>query len=148
MARPWKTEAVVLRSIRFGEADRVLHLFTLERGQHLGREDEPAAVHRVGDRAADEREREQRTELDGADHPDGERRVRELVHLKRDRDERDLASEERDALAAPEEPEVPRLAERACVDREPRQRSSPARPVDLRRRLRRALEPVRHGAGH
>ena len=33
MARSWKTEAVVLRSIRYGEADRVLHLFTLERGR-------------------------------------------------------------------------------------------------------------------
>jgi DNA repair protein RecO (recombination protein O) len=31
--RSWKTEAVVLRSIRYGEADRVLHLFTLERGR-------------------------------------------------------------------------------------------------------------------
>ena len=33
MSRTWKTEAIVLRSIRFGEADRVLHLFTLERGR-------------------------------------------------------------------------------------------------------------------
>ena len=34
MARgSYKTEAVVLRSIRFGEADRVLHLYTLERGR-------------------------------------------------------------------------------------------------------------------
>ncbi len=32
-ARTWKTEAVVLRSIRYGEADRVLHLYTLERGR-------------------------------------------------------------------------------------------------------------------
>src|SRR5215470_16680639 len=31
--RPLKTEAVVLRSFRFGEADRVLHLYTLERGR-------------------------------------------------------------------------------------------------------------------
>ena len=31
--RPTKTEAVVLRSIRFGEADRVLHLYTLDRGR-------------------------------------------------------------------------------------------------------------------
>jgi DNA repair protein RecO (recombination protein O) len=31
--RGYKTEAVVLRSIRFGEADRVLHLYTLERGR-------------------------------------------------------------------------------------------------------------------
>ena len=33
MARTYKTEAVVLRSIRFGEADRVLHLYTSERGR-------------------------------------------------------------------------------------------------------------------
>lgn len=33
MARTYKTEAIVLRSIRFGEADRVLHLYTLERGR-------------------------------------------------------------------------------------------------------------------
>jgi DNA repair protein RecO (recombination protein O) len=32
-SRTVKTEAVVLRSIRFGEADRILHLFTLERGR-------------------------------------------------------------------------------------------------------------------
>jgi DNA repair protein RecO (recombination protein O) len=31
--RPYKTEAVVLRSIRFGEADRVLHLYTSDRGR-------------------------------------------------------------------------------------------------------------------
>lgn len=33
MARSFTTEAVVLRSFRFGEADRVLHLYTLERGR-------------------------------------------------------------------------------------------------------------------
>jgi DNA repair protein RecO (recombination protein O) len=33
VARSWKTEAVVLRSFRLGEADRVLHLYTLERGR-------------------------------------------------------------------------------------------------------------------
>jgi DNA repair protein RecO (recombination protein O) len=31
--RTYKTEAVVLRSLRFSEADRVLHLYTLERGR-------------------------------------------------------------------------------------------------------------------
>ena len=31
--RTYKTEAVVLRSFRFGEADRVLHLYTLARGR-------------------------------------------------------------------------------------------------------------------
>src|SRR5580765_1369194 len=33
MARTYRTEAVVLRSLRFSEADRVLHLYTLERGR-------------------------------------------------------------------------------------------------------------------
>lgn len=33
MARSYKTEAIVLRSFRFGEADRVLHVYTLDRGR-------------------------------------------------------------------------------------------------------------------
>lgn len=33
MPPPFKTEAVVLRSLRLGEADRVLHLYTEERGR-------------------------------------------------------------------------------------------------------------------
>jgi DNA repair protein RecO (recombination protein O) len=33
MAGPVKTEAVVLRSLRFGEADRILHLYTPRRGK-------------------------------------------------------------------------------------------------------------------
>ncbi len=33
MGRTYKTEAVVLRSFRFGEADRVLHLYTSDRGR-------------------------------------------------------------------------------------------------------------------
>lgn len=33
MGRTYKTEAVVLRSFRFGEADRVLHLYSLDRGR-------------------------------------------------------------------------------------------------------------------
>jgi DNA repair protein RecO (recombination protein O) len=33
MPGPLKTEAVVLRSLRFGEADRILHLYTLDRGR-------------------------------------------------------------------------------------------------------------------
>src|SRR5438477_459421 len=32
-SRSYATDAVVLRSIRFGEADRVLHLYTAERGR-------------------------------------------------------------------------------------------------------------------
>ena len=33
MPRPYRTEAVVLRSLRLGEADRILHLYTLARGR-------------------------------------------------------------------------------------------------------------------
>src|SRR5436305_13345072 len=33
MPATFKTEAVVLRSIRYGEADRVLHLYSRERGR-------------------------------------------------------------------------------------------------------------------
>src|SRR5215210_8433493 len=33
MAGSLKTEAIVLRSIRYGEADRVLHLYTPQRGR-------------------------------------------------------------------------------------------------------------------
>jgi DNA repair protein RecO (recombination protein O) len=33
MGRTYKTEAVVLRSMRLGEADRVLHVYTLDRGR-------------------------------------------------------------------------------------------------------------------
>ena len=33
MAGPLKTEAIVLRSIRYGEADRILHLYTPQRGR-------------------------------------------------------------------------------------------------------------------
>ena len=33
MARTYKTEAVVLRSMRLGEADRILHLYTADRGR-------------------------------------------------------------------------------------------------------------------
>lgn len=32
-SRTYKTEAVVLRSLRLGEADRILHLYTLDRGR-------------------------------------------------------------------------------------------------------------------
>ena len=33
MSGTFKTEAIVLRSIRYGEADRVLHLYTVDRGR-------------------------------------------------------------------------------------------------------------------
>ena len=53
MPGPVKTQAVVLRSIRFGEADRIVHLYTPHRGR-LGaiakgaRRRGPAASRRPG----------------------------------------------------------------------------------------------------
>ena len=32
-SRMYKSEAIVLRSIRFSEADRILHLYSAERGR-------------------------------------------------------------------------------------------------------------------
>src|SRR3954453_20787261 len=48
--RSYTTEAVVLRSIRFGEADRVLHLYTSDRGRvgAAGRSLHPSAPARGG----------------------------------------------------------------------------------------------------
>ena len=37
--RSYQTEAVVLRSFRLGEADRVLHLYTLAHGQVISKQD-------------------------------------------------------------------------------------------------------------
>jgi len=44
--RTYKSEAVVLRSFRFGEADRVLHLYTLDRGRvgALAKGNVPASI--------------------------------------------------------------------------------------------------------
>jgi DNA repair protein RecO (recombination protein O) len=36
VGRTYKTEAIVLRSLRYGEADRILHLYTRERGRISG----------------------------------------------------------------------------------------------------------------
>jgi DNA repair protein RecO (recombination protein O) len=33
VGRSYKTEAIVLRSLRFSEADRILHLYTQSRGR-------------------------------------------------------------------------------------------------------------------
>ncbi len=33
MGRSYRTDAIVLRSLRFAEADRILHLYTRERGR-------------------------------------------------------------------------------------------------------------------
>src|SRR5262249_57877447 len=53
-------------------------------------DEQPPPVERVRSGAADEREREDRNELDERDRADGERRSSQLVDLVRERDVRDL----------------------------------------------------------
>ena len=84
----------------------------------LRERDQPPAVERVGQRAADQREQQDRHELGHAEQPDGERRVRQRVALERaarrtvicapsDRDE--LPDDQQAELAPPpQQPDVER----------------------------------------
>jgi hypothetical protein len=76
-----------------------------EREQRLRPQEQPPAVDRVRDRAADDGERQQGDELAEREQADLESRVRQLVQLEGRRDRRDLASERRDRLADEEPPE-------------------------------------------
>src|SRR5919206_48683 len=110
-----------------------------EREQRLGREQQPAAVDSVGDRAADDRERQQREELAQREQPDLQGRVREAVELKRRSDGGDLAAEGGDRLADEEAAERGVAAQRADVDDEPAQQPGLA---DLGRFQARRLEEL------
>ncbi len=99
----------------------------------LGHQDQPAPVDRIRDRAADERERQERNQLAERDQPDEERRARELVDLVRDRDEADLAPDQRDRLADPQAAKLGRFAQRPDVDRHATEESADAAgPIDER----------------
>ena len=94
----------------------------------LGDEEQPAAVDRVRDRSADDRQGQEREELTEREEPDLKGRVREVVELNRGRNRRDLAAEGRDRLTN-EEPAERRVAlERADVDG---QAPQPSRRSDL-----------------
>jgi len=100
-----------------------------QRQEHLGHEQHPAAVDCVRDRAADDREGQERDELADREKPDLERRVGDRVKLIRRGNRRDLAAEGRDGLAD-EEPAESRVApKRADVDG---QAAEQARLADLR----------------
>jgi hypothetical protein len=98
-----------------------------DREPGLGAEQEPAAVDRVGDRAADDRDDEERHERAEAQQADGERRVGQIVELDRDGDKGDLAADVRDRLAGPQTPERRRVAERREVERSAAQQAAEAR---------------------
>ena len=118
---------------------RVADQHQREHEQHrVGEQHEPAAVVRVRQGAAEQRGGEQRHELGEPEQADDERRVRQLVDLERDRDERDHRARERDALADEQQPEVAVASERAEVEREGAEQTAHDAP---------AYEPGRSGRG-
>jgi len=75
-----------------------------EREQRLGQQKQPAPVDGVRDRAADDRQRQEREQLAEGEQADLERRVGQLVELEGRRDRRDLAAEGGDGLADEQPP--------------------------------------------
>src|SRR3954469_6581767 len=87
----------------------------------LVEEQQRAAIVAVGERAAEQRHRNERSELDGAEQAGQERRVRLDVELVGERDERRLRPEPRHDGARHEQPQVARGAQRRDVDGEARE---------------------------
>ena len=90
---------------------------------------EPAPVVRVGERAAEQRSREQRHDLGQAEQADGERRAGELVDLERQRDGGEHRAGERDPLAGDEQAEVAVPLQRPDVDRDGPQQPAHGAPA-------------------
>ena len=88
---------------------------------------QPAPVHRVGDRAAEQPEDDQRHQRHDRGDADQQRRAGQRVDLERDGDQRHLLAEHR-GRDAPEQPPEVRVAQRRGVDR-------PAAPARRRHRL-------------
>src|SRR5262249_39111390 len=100
---------------------------------HGAPDQEPPPVDRVGDGAAEDRERDQRDELRERDESHGERGAREVVHLHGYGDEQHPPGDERDGLPGPESPEGRRDAERRHVHRRAGEESTDRRwPCDGR----------------
>jgi hypothetical protein len=89
----------------------------------------------VGERAAEQRQRDERDELDERERRDGERRPGQLVDLERQRDLNDAAAEILRRLSEPEPAERGRLAKRCEVDREAREALANAGALQSRRKV-------------
>jgi hypothetical protein len=87
-----------------------------DREADLGRDEEPPPVHGIGDRAAAQREHEDREQLDQRQGADREDLAGQDVDLVRQHDHRDHPAGGADGLAGPEQPEVAVQAERGRVD--------------------------------
>jgi hypothetical protein len=107
-----------------------------ERAQ-LGRDHQPPAIERVGERPAEQGEREDRRELRRADQADGDRAPREVVHLHGDRDERDRRAEQRHALADHQQPQLAAPPQQVGVHRH-----RPQRPPEELHSLQRTSQPA------
>jgi hypothetical protein len=97
------------------------------RGPDLGDLHEPAAIEGVGQGAANERQGDDGDELRDAEQADGQRRAGQLVRLERHGDEGDHRAGLGDRLAHEQEAEVAPPAQKAEVDGERAQRTTPRR---------------------
>ena len=86
------------------------------RHQHLRDHQQPAPVHRVDHRTAQQRPGDQREQLGDGHQPDVERRVGQLVHLVRHRHRGQLVAEDGHELAPDQVAEVARPPQRRQVD--------------------------------
>ena len=99
-------------SLRLYSASPALHA----RLRHLGHDEHPAAVDRVGERASEERADERRTELGETHQADVERRLGEQVHLVVDGNEGEFRAHLRYDEAQPQAPEVREPPQRFDID--------------------------------
>ena len=127
--------------LRLGE-QRVGDQRESEREQRgVGDQHEPAAVVRVGQRAAEQRRDQQRGQLREPEQPDDERRASQVVDLERDRDEGDHRARERDGLARVEQPELAVPAQRPDVERDRAEQAEQRGQLSSTRRPRPARRP-------
>jgi hypothetical protein len=115
-----------------------------EQRAHLGEHHEPPAVERVGQRAADQCEHEDRDELRHAEQADDHRRAGDLVRLHRDRDERDHRAEVRHRLSGDQQPVLAPPSQQPGIDRHGGQDPSqpPRHPVPLSVSTTRKRSPI------
>jgi hypothetical protein len=114
-----------------------------EHERDLRLEQQLPPVDRVGEGASHERHGHQRHQRAEAEQADRERRVGQLEDLVRDRDEAELAADDRDRLADPEPAERGRLAQRPRVELEPAEVAEDAGALGSGERLFRQVGGLR-----
>ena len=90
----------------------------------LGRDEQPATVDRIGQRAATEREQQDRHQLEELERGDRERRTCQDIDLERQGDPRDLVADAVDDLAGPQPPVVAVPPKRSRVEEDPTEPTS------------------------